>query len=147
MAFPDRASNLQTSGLDRNHRIDRARRYLAALPLKEKRAILYGSVARGDFIQESDTDLLVISDEMPTDIFERMALLGRGRLEYPEVEAIAWSEVDYAKRVKAGDPFIEILQREGIELKNGKMNFEGENQNEATPHNVPQLRDRGDGAF
>ncbi|MDW8470041.1 MAG: nucleotidyltransferase domain-containing protein [Burkholderiales bacterium] len=48
-------------------RLARVRRYLAALGLRRWRAIVFGSVGRGDFTAESDTDLLVVSDELPAD--------------------------------------------------------------------------------
>ena len=38
-------------------------------------AIVYGSVARGDFHLGSDVDVVVISDELPTDLRERIDLL------------------------------------------------------------------------
>jgi predicted nucleotidyltransferase len=41
---------------DRGERLARLQRYLAALGLERHRAIVFGSVARGDFTADSDTD-------------------------------------------------------------------------------------------
>ena len=46
--------------LDRKERLERVRRYLRTLGLMRYRALVFGSVARGDFTAESDTDLLVV---------------------------------------------------------------------------------------
>ena len=51
------------------------RRYLRAFGISQYRAIVFGSVARGDFTAESDTDLLVVSDELPLDLRERALCL------------------------------------------------------------------------
>ena len=56
-------------------RMQRVRHFLARLPMTHLRAIIFGSVARGDFVKESDTDLLVISDEFPDSVKERIDLL------------------------------------------------------------------------
>lgn len=101
---------------DRAERIARVRRYLAALGLNRYRAIVFGSVGRGDFIAESDTDLLVVSDDLPADWRARLDLLFSARDVAPEVEPIGWREDDWRRRERAGDPFIAVLAREGLEV-------------------------------
>jgi predicted nucleotidyltransferase len=98
---------------DRAERMARVRRYLAALGLVNYRAIVFGSVGRGDFTAESDTDLLVISDELPAGVRERLDLLYAVREVAPEVEPIGWREEDWRRRERDGDPFIAVLRREG----------------------------------
>lgn len=109
--------SLAANPLDRAERLARVRRYLAALGLRRWRAIVFGSVGRGDFTAESDTDLLVVSDELPADIRARLDLLFAVREVAPEVEPIGWREEDWRRRKKEGDPFIEILEREGLVLE------------------------------
>jgi predicted nucleotidyltransferase len=106
--------SLLANPLDRAERIARVRRYIAALGLSRWRALVFGSVGRGDFTADSDTDLLVISDELPADVRARLDLLFGVRELAPEIEPIGWREDDWARRERAGDPFIEVLKRDGL---------------------------------
>lgn len=101
---------------DRAERLARARRYIDALGLSNWRAIVFGSVGRGDFTAESDTDLLIVSDALPAGLRERLDLLFDARHLAPEVEPIGWRESDWQRRARAGDPFIAVLEREGLVL-------------------------------
>jgi predicted nucleotidyltransferase len=101
---------------DREERLERVRRYLAALGLVNFRAIVFGSVGRGDFTAESDTDLLIVSDELPADLRARLDLLFSVREIAPEVEPIGWREEDWRRREREGDPFVGVLKREGVEV-------------------------------
>lgn len=65
-------------------------------------------------ILESDTDLLIISDELPKSPKDRLDILFDLRLETPEIEPIGWREDDYQRRRAAGDPFLAVLDQEGI---------------------------------
>lgn len=106
--------SLPNDPLDRAERLERARRYLNALGLRHYWAIVFGSVARGDFTAESDTDLLVVSDERPPGLRERMDLLSKARRVAPELEPVGWRVADWQRREAAGDPFVAILLREGV---------------------------------
>lgn len=108
--------SLPADPLDRAERFARVRRYLAALGLARWRALVFGSVARGDFTAESDTDVLVISDELPAGVRERIDVLFAVREVAPEVEPIGWREEDWRRREREGDPFIAVLKREGCEV-------------------------------
>jgi predicted nucleotidyltransferase len=109
--------SLPDDPLDRAERLARAQRYLRALGLKSYRAILFGSVARGDFTAESDTDLLIVSDALPDDRRARLERLFRARDVATEVEPIGWRESEWRSREAQGDPFIEVLRREGVVLR------------------------------
>jgi len=102
--------------LDREERLQHAREYLAALGLKHYRAVVFGSVARGDFVAESDTDLLIISNDLPEPLRERLALLFGSIDKAPEIEPIGWRESEWERRTRLGDHFIGVLEREGLEL-------------------------------
>lgn len=108
--------SLAADPLDPAERLARARRYIEALGLRRWRAIVFGSVGRGDFTAESDTDLLVVSDELPADLRARLDSLLSVRELAPEVEPIGWREEDWRRREQEGDPFIAVLQREGLEI-------------------------------
>lgn len=71
--------SLPADPLDRAERLARVRRYLRALGSARCRAIVFGSVGRDDITAESDTDVLVISDELPEAIRARMDLLFAAR--------------------------------------------------------------------
>ncbi len=108
--------SLPDNPLDRTERFDRVRRYLRALGIIHYQAIVFGSVARGDFTAESDTDLLVVSDELPNDLRERIDVLSRARHVAPELEPVGWRVADLQRREAAGDPFVAILRREGVSI-------------------------------
>lgn len=99
---------------DRDERFVRVRAYLRTLGLKNYRALVFGSVARGDFTAESDTDLLVISDELPRDPKTRISLLFDARDVAPEIEPVGWRESDWARRESEQDPFVALLKREAV---------------------------------
>ncbi len=99
--------------MDRAERLARVSRYIDALGLKRYRAIVFGSVARGDYTAESDTDLLIVSDDLPPDPRQRLEHLFRARDLAPEIEPIGWTEAEWARREARADPFLAILDLEG----------------------------------
>lgn len=82
---------------------------------KPEKVILFGSMARGDFGNDSDIDLLVImnSDEKRPfrvkKIFE--ALRGVNR-RYP-LDTIVYTPQELNRRLKMGDFFIKEIMNEG----------------------------------
>jgi predicted nucleotidyltransferase len=100
-----------------NDAFNKARKYLLSLGLKKYRAILFGSYARGDFNYASDIDLLIISDELPGELNERLSFLNLKRWDTPEVEPIGWTEKEYAMRKEKKDPFITLLEKEGVVIE------------------------------
>jgi predicted nucleotidyltransferase len=104
------------NALDREERLRRVRTYLAALGLRHYRAIVFGSVGRGDFVAESDTDLLVVSDELPEEPRARIDRLFDLRHLAPEIEPVGWREAEWRRREAEGDPFLERLKREGLQV-------------------------------
>jgi predicted nucleotidyltransferase len=54
---------------------------LKALGINVKKTILYGSYADGRTKEDSDIDLIIVSDDFKNmDIWERLCLLGRARI-------------------------------------------------------------------
>lgn len=104
----------------RQEAIDKAKKYLDSLGLKKYQAILFGSFSKGDFNEASDIDLLIISDELPENLNDRLSFLNQKRWETPEVEPIGWTEKEYAIRRKKNDPFIGLLEKEGIVISQNK---------------------------
>lgn len=110
--------SLPSEPRDRGERFARARAYLRALGLKNYRAMVFGSVGRGDFTAESDTDLLIISDELPQDPKARTSFLFDARDVAPEIEPVGWREADWARREAERDPFLAVLKRESVPISN-----------------------------
>ncbi|NIR28170.1 MAG: nucleotidyltransferase domain-containing protein [Gammaproteobacteria bacterium] len=81
--------------LDRGERLERVRRYLRTLGLTHYGALVFGSVARGEFTAERDTDLLVVSDELPGGPRRRIDVLF-------EAQHRRWSPSAGARRTGAG---------------------------------------------
>ena len=75
---------------------------------------MFGSVARRAFGIGSDTDLLVISADLPAAVRGRIDLLGDHRDGLGEIDPVGWTEAEWERRVTARDPFAELLVREGI---------------------------------
>jgi hypothetical protein len=95
-------------------RLARVREYLARLPLPGVRGIVFGSVARRACSIGSDTDLLVISDDLPTAIRDRIDVLGDHRDGLGEIDPVGWTEAEWQRRLNEGDPFATLLVQEGI---------------------------------
>lgn len=95
-------------------RLDRVRRYLDRLPLSRARGIVYGSVGRRAFGIGSDTDLLVLSEDLPRTVRGRIDTLGDHRDGLGEIDAIGWTESEWARRLADNDPFASLIKREGI---------------------------------
>ena len=100
--------------LSRAERFERVRTYLETLGLERYRAWVFGSVGRGDFTKESDTDVLIVSDDLPEDRRQRFDLIFDARDVAPEIEPVAWLEREWEEREATGDPFLAILRREAI---------------------------------
>ena len=64
--------------------------------------VVVGSVARGDFNKWSDTDVLVIAEDLPPGPRARLALLQH---DAPVgVQPVAWTESEFSARLLRRDP-------------------------------------------
>ncbi len=81
----------------------KARDYVEQLPaeLPLRAAVVYGSVARGDFNRWSDVDLLLVIDGLPDALLDRWDLLHR---RPPRVEVIAWTPTEWQRQLARADP-------------------------------------------
>ena len=95
-------------------RLARVEEFLGRLPLAAKRGIVFGSVARRAFSLGSDTDLLVISDDLPAAVRARIDLLGDHRDGLGEIDPVGWTEAEWRRRMDTGEPFAILVDREGI---------------------------------
>ena len=80
---------------------------------KPEKIILFGSAARGDASLDSDVDLLIIKSDTPPygadRIMEVSSLIER---DVP-VDFLVYRPEEFEKRLKMGDPFIELVMKEG----------------------------------
>lgn len=79
---------------EREELLERARGFVAGLPreLDARAAVVYGSVARGDFNQWSDVDLLLVCENLPERFLDRFATVG----DPPQpVQVIAWTPAEW----------------------------------------------------
>ena len=80
---------------------------------KPEKIILFGSAARGDASLDSDVDLLIIKSDTPPygadRIMEVSSLIER---DVP-VDFLVYRPEEFEKRLKMGDPFIELIIKEG----------------------------------
>jgi predicted nucleotidyltransferase len=72
---------------------------LEALGVRVKKIILYGSHASGEAKEDSDIDLLVVSDDFKNmDLWERLCLLGRARMGIKRpMEILGLTEKEFAE--------------------------------------------------
>jgi len=78
--------------------------------------VLVGSVARGDFNKWSDIDVVVVAENLPERLGDRLALLGPTHRP-PGVEAILWTPAELAERCARGtDPIAIEAYEVGVVL-------------------------------
>ena len=76
--------------------------------------VVVGSVARGDFNKWSDIDVLVVRDDLPDSLGDRLALLAPTSRP-PGVEAILWTPAELATRRRRGtDPLANETYEVGV---------------------------------
>ena len=76
-------------------------------------AVIFGSRARGDSLKSSDYDVLFVSNESPSDIFQRMSdILGlwEGNVG---IEPICFSLDEFEARLKTMNPIVWESLKEG----------------------------------
>ncbi|MGF1663175.1 MAG: nucleotidyltransferase domain-containing protein [Kineosporiaceae bacterium] len=98
---------------EREALLDRARRFADDLDtgLDVRAVVVFGSVARGDFHEASDVDVLVIADGMPSRPLDRLAALG---VPPSRVEVVAWTHEEWRRAVIMGDPVALEAARTGV---------------------------------
>jgi len=95
-----------------------ARRMRRALPHRKMGFKLFGSVARGRSEWDSDVDVLLHADQIDNTLRQIKSQLAFDiSLKYDVVlSVVTYSDEEYADRVVQCTPFIEHVEKEGIEL-------------------------------
>lgn len=105
--------------------LERARRFADACRHRVvvSAVVVFGSVARGDWNDESDIDVLVVADDLPDAPLERLAAVGA-----PEdrVEPVVWSVADWQRERRRGNPIVADALAHGVWLVGDPANLAGE---------------------
>ena len=80
---------------------------------KPEKIILFGSAARGDASLDSDVDLLIIKSDTPPYGADRIMEVSRLIERDVPVDFLVYRPEEFEKRLKMGDPFIELVMKEG----------------------------------
>ncbi|MEW6654894.1 MAG: nucleotidyltransferase domain-containing protein [Bacteroidota bacterium] len=75
-----------------------------------RKVLLFGSYATGNFTEDSDIDLLLISDQFTDNIFDNLKLYSRINIKYPIIETHPHSTTSYNN----GNEFIEEIEKSTI---------------------------------
>lgn len=100
------------------HVIDEYKRRLETLGVKVKKTIVYGSHASGKAREDSDIDLVIVSNDFKDmDTWDRMCLLGRARIGIKRpMEIIGLTEEELESEDDAMFMQNEIKSK-GVEIK------------------------------
>jgi predicted nucleotidyltransferase len=100
----------------RRELITMARAYADALPAAAgvRAVVVFGAVARGDFNDRSDVDVLVVADRLPARAPDRLAALGPTP---PRVEVVAWTPAEWRSERARGNPITAEAAAAGVWLR------------------------------
>ncbi len=106
---------IQRRRAERTALLDQARHFVAGLDtlLSLRAAVVFGSVARGDFNRWSDIDVLIMADNVCGDALERLDALG---VRPPLVQPIAWTPQEWQARLVRRDPIAHEAAATGVWL-------------------------------
>lgn len=103
--------------LERDDKIAIAKGFADDLPpeLDVKAAVVFGSVARGDFNRWSDIDVLIVAEHLPASGFERLSALQPWAR--PKVQPVAWTSAELQDRRRRKDPIALEADRCGVVVR------------------------------
>lgn len=104
---------------ERARLLDRGRTFVESLGsrLRVRAAVVFGSVARGDFNRWSDIDLLVLAEELPAGAGDRLDALG---IWPPGLQPIVWTPQEWRDQLARGNPIATDAVATGIWLVGSK---------------------------
>lgn len=76
--------------------------------------VVFGSVARGDFHDASDIDVLIVADKLPARVLERNAAVG---LAPSRVEFVVWTPDEFRQELARGNPIAVEAEERGVVLR------------------------------
>jgi uncharacterized protein len=92
--------------------LETARGFVSSLAgsLDIQAAVVFGSVARGDFNAWSDVDVLLVVPDLPDTVPARYSLLGRLP---PKIEAVLWTPAEWSRESRRRNPIAEEARHHG----------------------------------
>jgi predicted nucleotidyltransferase len=78
-----------------------------------ERIILFGSAARGEINPDSDADLLIIKKDTPLYGADRIRELSPLIDRTIPLDLLVYHPEEYEERLNMGDPFLQVIAREG----------------------------------
>lgn len=92
-----------------------ARAYVDELPddIELRAAVVVGSVARGDFHDASDVDVVVVGDRLPADAAQRWLRVAPGR---GGVQPVAWTPREWREARRRNNPLVVDALDHGVWL-------------------------------
>ena len=93
--------------------LDELRRRLAPHLIKARKAIVFGSVARGEADEWSDLDLVIIADT-PRPFFDRFKDFTGIWDVWPQLDLLIYTPAEFERMRAEGRPFIEHILAEGV---------------------------------
>lgn len=114
--IPTPAEVIARRRAERQGLLARARRFVAALDedIGLRAAVVFGSVARGDFNDRSDIDVLIVAECLPADAAERQRTVGSPAPG--GIEAVVWTPDEWRSRREQGDPVAVDVEAHGVWL-------------------------------
>ncbi|MGH3665286.1 MAG: nucleotidyltransferase domain-containing protein [Egibacteraceae bacterium] len=110
-SIPSPAQVVARRRAERQQLLDEAKAFVEGLDtgLTVRWTAVFGSVARGDFNDDSDIDVLVIAEHLPARYHDRLESLGwpiAGR-----VEPVVWTPAEYCRQLQRRSPIaVEALE-------------------------------------
>ena len=97
--------------------VDRAASWAASLPdhLGVCAAVVFGSVARGDFNKWSDVDVLVVAEHLPASSRDRIEVLFADRPG--GLEPVGWTPSELTERRRRRDPIAREADEIGLVVR------------------------------
>ena len=102
--------------------LDNARSLINSLRIKKYSAILYQHNGSWD---DEEADLLIISEELPSNTERRQVLIYDVSYAYLDIEVIGWTYDEYKKRRKKAEAFIHKILQNAIVIKDDYEIFGG----------------------
>jgi predicted nucleotidyltransferase len=76
------------------------------------KVLLFGSFAKNQMNEWSDIDLLLVSDQFGSNVFENLKLFSKINIKYPIIETHPYPTAYFLE----GDDFLNMIKKESIEI-------------------------------
>lgn len=96
-------------------------------PVRLIAAVVVGSVARGDFNDASDIDVVLVAEHLPEHPLERAAAVGRVP---PRMQPVCWTPADWLRARATGNPLWWEATQVGIWLAGSPEGIEAAGSNQ-----------------